>query len=147
MENYVLTSSSQFLTVYSDGLYYSEVLTDRIHKLVTAGKMSSGFVNLVLQHTTGALLLVEHEAGIMMDLKSVLSKLVPEEDEYHHHIRGVDENGAGHVLSTLFNKTITVPVVTSTLQLGVYQEILFMDFQTEKTERSVAVTMLGETVS
>lgn len=140
----MLTSDRELLTIYSNGLYYSEILTDRIQQLVTDRRVSAGFVNVILQHTTSALMLVEHEAGILMDLKRVLEKMAPDEHPYHHHLRGVDENGAGHVLSALFNKTLTVPVDRGELLLGTYQEIMFMDFQPERTERIVAITIIGE---
>jgi secondary thiamine-phosphate synthase enzyme len=140
----VLTSCRELLTIYSNGLYYSEILTDRIQQFVTDHDVSTGLVNIVLQHTTSALLLVEHEAGILMDLKRVLEQMAPDKETYHHHLRGVDENGAGHILSALFNKTVTVPIDSGELLLGTYQEIMFMDFQPERTERIVAMTIMGE---
>lgn len=137
---------SQKLTIYSSGLYYTEILTDRIQRIVTELEVRMGCVNLVLQHTTSALMLIEHEAGIILDLKSILQKLVPRDGEYYHHRRGVDQNGAGHVLSALLNRTLSIPIVNGFLLLGTYQEIMFMDFQPEETARVLAVTMYGEQV-
>jgi len=139
-----LTSRTYFLTIFSDGLYYSEILTDRVEKLVSGCEISTGIVNLLLQHTTSALMLVEHEGGIMMDLKRTLQQLVPPNEKFHHHLRGVDQNGAGHVLSAILNKTLSIPVVDGTVALGTYQEIMFMDFQPERTDRVITVTVLGD---
>ncbi|MFW6228648.1 MAG: secondary thiamine-phosphate synthase enzyme YjbQ [Alkalispirochaeta sp.] len=131
------------ITVLSDGLYYTEILTDQVqHKIEKAG-IQAGFVNLLVQHTTSAVLLVEHEAGIIMDIKEALKKLLPESGKFYHHQRGVDHNGAGHVLSALFNGTLTIPIIDGEMVLGTYQEIMFMDFQPERTERTVAVTIIG----
>lgn len=127
----------------SDGLYYTEILTDQVHQKIENLGTRMGFVNLLVQHTTSALLLVEHEAGIIMDIKEALQKLLPESGEFYHHQRGVDRNGAGHVLSALFNGTLTIPVIDGEMVLGTYQEIMFMDFQPERTERAVAVTIMG----
>jgi len=140
----MLVSRKNLLTIYSDGLYYAEILTDRVQEILLSSNIRTGFVNLLLQHTTSALMLVEHEAGIIMDIKTVLQKLVPEHEEFHHHRRGVDRNGAGHVLSALFNKALTIPVIDGLISLGTYQEILFMDFQPEITERTISVTIFGE---
>ena len=140
----MLTSRSAQLTVYSDGLYYAELLTDRIQRIVAGCAVRSGCAHLILQHTTGAMMLVEHEAGIMIDLKSILNTLVPQDRTYRHHLRGVDANGAGHVLSALLNTTLSIPVADGALLLGTYQEIMFIDFQAERAQRTVALTVLGE---
>jgi secondary thiamine-phosphate synthase enzyme len=139
----VVTSIRESITVLSDGLYYTEILTDQVHRKIEDAQVETGFVNLLVQHTTSALLLVEHEAGIIMDIKDALQRLLPSSGEFFHHHRGVDRNGAGHVLSALFNGTLTIPVLEGEMILGTYQEIMFMDFQPERTERSVAVTIMG----
>lgn len=142
--NNVLTSRKTNLTVFSNGLYYSEILTDRLQRVVREAAAATGLVHLILQHTTGALLLIEHEAGILVDLKNTLSSIASHDGSFHHHLRGVDENGASHVLSALFNKTLTIPILDGELVLGTYQEIAFMDFQPEQTERTIAVTLFGD---
>ncbi len=133
------------LTIYSDGQYYSEVLTDRVQDAVVTGRIETGYVHLLLQHTTSALMLVEHEAGFIIDLKAVLERVVPSDGEFHHHLRGIDKNGAGHVLSALFNKTLSIPIADGKMLLGTYQEVLFMDFQPENAERTVVMSLFGET--
>jgi secondary thiamine-phosphate synthase enzyme len=140
----LFASHRESLSVYSSGRYFTEVLTDRVRELVSRSKIETGLVNIVLQHTTSALLLVEQEAGIFVDLQSVLEKLAPHGGEYQHHQRGVDSNGAAHVLSALLNKTLTLPIIAGSPSLGTYQEIMFMDFQEEAVERVIAVMVLGE---
>lgn len=132
------------LTIYSDGLYYSELVTDRVQSLVSDHTITDGLVNLVVCHTTSALLLVEHEAGIIVDIKETMEQVLSSRTDYHHHLRGVDENGAAHVLSALFNRPVTLPVRAGRLDMGTYQDVLFMDFQRTVTEREIVVTLLGE---
>ncbi len=140
----MLRSKSEVVTIYSGGLHYTEILTDRIQSLVSTSGVATGLVNAVLQHTTGALLLVEHEAGIFLDLRTALENLAPGAGPYKHHDRGVDTNGASHVLSAMLNKTVTIPIVDGAALLGTYQEIIFMDFQSEAVERDVSVLVFGE---
>ena len=143
-EGALFASHHESLTVYSSGRYFTEILTDRIQELVSRSGIRSGLATIVLQHTTSALLLVEHEAGIFVDLQTALEKMAPHDTLYQHHQRGVDTNGAAHVLSALLNKPVSVPVIDGAVSLGTYQEIMFIDFQEEVVERSVVVTVMGE---
>jgi secondary thiamine-phosphate synthase enzyme len=137
-----LHQKSDSLTIYSDGLYYTEVLTDRVNRVLAERAIEAGLVNLILQHTTSALLLVEHEAGALLDIKETMQRLVPADTSFHHHLREVDRNGRGHVLSGLFNQSLNLPVQDHRLQLGTYQEVLFVDFQPTPAPRSLLVTTL-----
>jgi secondary thiamine-phosphate synthase enzyme len=133
---------SDSLTIYSDGLYYTEVLTDRINRVLAHHAIEAGLVNLVLRHTTSALILLEHEAGVLLDMQETLERLVPTEGTFYHHLRDVDKNGRAHVLSGLFNQSITLAVQSARLQLGTYQEVLFVDFQSTPAARSMLITTL-----
>ena len=95
-------------------------------------------------HTTGAVMLIEHEAGIMVDLEDVLDQLVPMGGNYAHHRRGVDQNGASHVRTALLNASATIPVLDGDLLMGTYQEIMVLDFQTARAPRSIIVQVMGE---
>ena len=139
-----MATTRDSISVYSDGRYYTEILTDKVRKKISRGEIRSGFVHLLVQHTTSALMLVEHEAGIVMDIKRLLQEFIPDSDAFFHHRRGVDENGAGHVLSALFNRTLVMPFIDGDMTLGTYQEIMFMDFQPEPLERFVALTIVGD---
>ena len=131
------------LTVYSMGKFYSELLTDDIRKLVTESMIYEGIVTVSIQHTTSALLLMEHEAGILVDLEVALNEVVAKSNGFYHHKRLVDTNGEAHVFSALFNRTITVALHDGSMMLGEFQDIVFWDFQEIPKARTVSISLIG----
>ncbi len=128
----------------SDGTNYSEVVTDRVKELVKKRGLQNGMVLVFSQHTTSALMLVEHEAGILVDIEDTLEWILSEKKEMKHHLRGFDLNGRAHVLAGIMGNSVTIPVIEGSLALGTFQEILFWDFQPEEKTRTVLVQMMGE---
>ena len=128
----------------SDGTNYSEVVTDRVKELVKKRGLQNGVVVVFSQHTTSALMLVEHEAGILVDIEDTLEWILSEKKEMKHHLRGFDLNGRAHVLAGIMGNSVTIPVIEGSLALGTFQEILFWDFQPEQKTRTVLVQMMGE---
>src|SRR5690606_26797036 len=96
------------------------------------------------QHTTGALMIVEHEAGILVDLKDVLETIASVGADYKHHLRGYDSNGAAHVRTALLHVSVTIPVMDGDLMFGAYQELLMLDMDPGRKERTVVVQVVGE---
>jgi secondary thiamine-phosphate synthase enzyme len=132
------------LTLLSEGDFYTINITEQVRAVVAASGIMEGSVLVFFQHTTGAVMIVEHEAGILVDLENTLERMVPSDGDYEHHRRGFDENGASHVRMGLLNASVTVPVLDGDLLLGTYQEILVVDFQTEREPRRVVVQVTGE---
>ena len=137
----IFTEKIHLLT---DGTNYSEVITDEVQNRVSRAALQDGIVVVFSQHTTSALMLVEHEAGILVDIEDALARIVPEGAEMKHHLRDFDLNGRAHVLAGLVGNSVTVPINEGKLALGTFQEILFMDFQPEQKLRTVLLKIMGE---
>lgn len=82
------------------------------------------------QHTTGAVVLAEHEAGIVADLEDLLERMAPVNGSYLQHVREVDQNGHAHVRSIVLGTSVSLPILSGSLVLGSYQDILVVDMQT-----------------
>ncbi len=135
---------TQTLTLDSDGGFAVFNVTDAIRDLVTRSGIRGGLATVYYQHTTGGVLVTEHEAGVLADLEDVLQELIPVERDYRHHVRAVDFNGHAHIRASLFGPSVTIPVSDGRLLLGRYQEVLVLDMQTERATRSVVLQVLGE---
>ena len=79
-----------------------------------------------------------------MDLQNVLEDIVPTVHEYKHHLRGYDSNGAAHVRTAMLNVSVTIPVASGALMMGIYQEILLVDMDPQGRPREVVVQVMGE---
>lgn len=89
-------------------------------------------------------MIVEHEAGILVDLEDVLEAIVPVAADYKHHLRGYDSNGAAHIRTALLNVSVTIPIQDNNLLMGTYQEILVIDMDPGHKIRNVIVQVIGE---
>ena len=132
------------LTFTSEGDFYALNITDQVRDVVTASGIKEGSVLVFYKHTTGAIMIIEHEVGILVDLQDVLEGIVPLVNEYKHHLRGYDSNGAAHVRTALLNVSVTLPVADAELMIGGYQEIILIDFDPQGRPRNVIVQVMGE---
>ena len=138
-----MIKTEQF-TLETEGGFSVVNITERVRGVVGASGIQEGMVLVFYRHTTGAVILDEHEAGVIADIESVLDHISPPDREYAHHLRAVDFNAHAHVRTALLGAQVMVPVADGDLLLGRYQEILVIDMQTERAPRHVAVTVMGE---
>lgn len=127
------------LAISTKGHYDFIDLTDRIFKLVGQTKIQNGLALIFVSGTTAALTTMEYEAGTIQDLKEVLEKLAPEKNNYHHHKKWGDANGAAHLKSALIGPSLTVPITNGRLELGQWQAIVLIDFDEKPREREIII--------
>jgi secondary thiamine-phosphate synthase enzyme len=132
------------ISIESEGGFDSFNITDRTRKIVSDSKIQEGIAVLFFQHTTGAIMVIEHETGILLDIQKALETITPADGEYFHHLRGYDINGCGHVRNALMSSSVTIPIINSDLALGDYQEIIVIDMQPDPCIRNVIVQIIGE---
>jgi secondary thiamine-phosphate synthase enzyme len=132
------------ITIDSDGGFSTFIITEAVQQFVTETGCQDGAVIVFFQHTTGAVMLIEHEAGILVDLEEVLERIAPVQGEYQHHRVGYDLNGGLHVRNALLNSSITVPFQDGKLLLGTYQDIMVLDMQMERNPRNIILQVNGE---
>jgi len=132
------------LTFISEGGFYALNISDQVRDVVTASGIKEGSVLVYYRHTTGAIMIIEHEVGILIDLQDVLEGIVPLAYEYKHHLRGYDSNGAAHVRTAMLNVSVTIPVADADLMIGSYQEIIMIDMDPQGRPRNVIVQVMGE---
>ena len=132
------------IEIESPGKFSTFVITEEARRFVAESGMREGSLTVFFQHTTGAVMIVEHEAGFLVDLEDALERLVPLEGEYRHHLVGYDRNGAVHVRSALLSASVTVPVQDGNLLLGTYQDIMVLDMQRESSPRRLVLQVMGE---
>jgi secondary thiamine-phosphate synthase enzyme len=131
-------------TFISEGTFFAVNVTEQVRTAIQNAGIQNGMALVYYCHTTGAAMIIEHEAGILVDLEDVLEKIVPTAYEYKHHMRGFDSNGSAHVRTALLNVSVTVPVVDGDLAIGTWQEILVIDMEPQGRPRTVMIQVMGE---
>lgn len=119
-------------------------VTNRVQDIVSKSKVSNGLACVFVVGSTAAVTTVEHESGLISDLQSTLDRLYPKHIEYDHHRRWGDGNGHSHVRASLVGPSLTVPVIEGRLQLGTWQQIVFMEFDNKPRARELVVQVIGE---
>ena len=116
-------------------------LTGDVRRVVSGSKVLDGVVVVFATYTTTGLFINERESGLLKDVESVLSGVVPPAQGYLHD--RVDDNAASHIQSILLSTSLTVPVEGGSLCLGTWQSI-FLAERDGPRRRSVIVTVVGD---
>jgi secondary thiamine-phosphate synthase enzyme len=132
------------ISLQSDGHFNVINITDQVKDFIQASGIRQGQVLIFYQHTTGAIIIGEHEAGIMADLQEFFERIIPVNSKYKHHIRMVDFNGHAHIRVALMQTSVTLPVIDGKMPLGHVQEILVIDDQVDLIPRSLILQVIGE---
>ena len=119
-------------------------ITDKFTEQVRAVPMGNGTATLFVNGSTAALTTIEHEPGLVEDLKEFLEKHIPSDRRYHHDDRWNDDNGFSHLRATLFGPSLAIPIVDGRPCLGTWQQIILMDFDNRPRRREITVQLIGE---
>lgn len=128
----------------SRGGFFPLNITGQVSGIVQRSGIQNGMALVFYQHTTGGVIIIEHEAGFVVDLEDALERLAPHSAAYAHHLRGFDQNGPAHVRNAFIPPSVSIPVLCGDLGLGEYQDILVLDMQPELKKRTVLVQVIGE---
>jgi secondary thiamine-phosphate synthase enzyme len=132
------------ITLHSQGYFCAINITEEVREFVKSSGVCNGIAIVFYQHTTGVVMIYEQEAGVMVDIQDAMERLFPEDKEFKHHIREVDDNGGSHVRSAFLNTSLTVPVQDGDLAIGKYQEIVVLDLQSKAKPRDLILQVMGE---
>ncbi|MHA1311179.1 MAG: secondary thiamine-phosphate synthase enzyme YjbQ [Candidatus Helarchaeota archaeon] len=100
-------------------------ITQKINDFIRESDIKNGFLLVYTKHTTTGIIINENEGRLLEDIKNTLQKLVPRGIGYKHD--QIDNNAHSHILATLIGNSISIPIINSSLALGTWQSILFVE--------------------
>jgi secondary thiamine-phosphate synthase enzyme len=127
-------------------------LTDEIASLVARAGVRFGMANIQTLHTTGMIVVNEHEPLLLEDMRCLLERLAPCDEDYRHDDfarRTVNlnpqerANGHSHCKALFLRTSECLNIVDGRLQLGRWQRIFFLELDGE-LERAVSVMIIGQ---
>ena len=119
------------------------ITDDIVRQLPALVDFDVGLAHIFLQHTSASLTLNENaDPTVRQDMERVLNQLVPEGRGYAHDDEGPDDM-PGHVKSSLFGASVTVPIRGGALCLGTWQGVWLCEHRNRGGQRSVVVTLQG----
>ena len=132
------------LEIYPGAGFAVQNITHLVNEFVASTGVEEGQLVVFYKHTTGSVIIGEHEAGVIADLEKTLELITPEDGKYYHHVREVDFNGYAHIRAALLPISLTIPILEGRLVLGTHQEIQVVDNQPEELPRFVVLQIIGE---
>lgn len=119
-------------------------ITETVENELAKSGLSSGSITLFVRGSTGSLTTIEFEPNLAIDFKEALERLAPSDIEYAHTKTWGDHNGHSHVRASFMGPSLVVPFVNKKLQLGTWQQIVLIDFDTRPRERKVLMQLIGK---
>ena len=119
-------------------------ITGQVSGEVKASGLANGIVTIFCPSSTSALTTIEYEPGAVNDFKRLFDEIVDPNRPYQHNARWGDGNGHSHVRAALLKASLTIPFVDSSLTLGTWQQIIYVDFDNRPRRRELVVQILGD---
>ncbi len=119
-------------------------ITGDVQEVVAGSGISNGIAALFVPGSTAALTTIEHENGVINDLKKAIERIAPRDISYEHNERWGDGNGYAHVRAALLGPSLHIPLTGGKLMLGVWQQIVLLDFDNRPRKRQVIIQVMGE---
>ncbi|MGH7230948.1 MAG: secondary thiamine-phosphate synthase enzyme YjbQ, partial [Nitrospiraceae bacterium] len=127
------------------GDVHVENVTVEVQRALAGTGLKAGIVTVFVKHTTASVLIIEDEPGLREDTKFFWEKLIPASPAWQHNTRNPGEdNGHSHLRGQLQGPSITIPFQDTVLMLGVWQQIVVIDFDTRARARDLIVQVIGE---
>ena len=133
---------SALLTVQTKGAGFVDLTAD-VAKFVRDANAQEGAVTLFIRHTSASLTIQENaDPSVLVDLKTALSRLAPEDFSWTHDTEGPDDMPA-HVKTMLTGTSLQIPVLNGELALGTWQAIYLVEHRSRPHRREVVLQFLG----
>lgn len=118
-------------------------ITEGVRSVVRSAGVDQGLVTVFATGSTAAITTMEYEPGGVRDLQALLEHLIPRIGEYAHNALNGDTNAYAHLRAALIGPSETIPIVGGELTLGVWQQIVLLDFDDRSRRRVVTVQVLA----
>jgi secondary thiamine-phosphate synthase enzyme len=135
---------SDFLSFSTRGFNDMKDLTQEVSQKLADHGLKNGIVTMFVPGSTGGLTTIEYESGLVEDFEELMEKIIPSNVTYHHDARWGDGNGFSHIRAALVGPSLTVPFTDGTLNLGTWQQVVFLDFDNRARSRRILLQFIGE---
>lgn len=99
----------------------------------------SGLVNIFCKHTTASISVADLDPGTDEDILNAIDSMTPKRIWNHPHD---PKHFPDHLWSTLMGPAITIPFNNTTLSLGTWQRIVFIELDGPR-QRHIEITLIN----
>jgi len=128
------------LPAFSRGFH---IITQEIEKAIVPFHVTTGILNLFMQHTSASLTINENvDPSVREDMENFFSELADDKAYYIHTYEGSDDMPA-HIKSSLFGQSLTIPITEGRLNLGTWQGVYLGEHRDFGGSRKIIITLYG----
>ena len=136
---------TQQFSLDMQGATQIENITEKVKNNLLDSELVDGIITLFIKHTTASVMIFEDEPGLRIDTKNIWDKLIPTNSEWQHNTRNEGEtNGHSHLRGQIQGQSLTIPFTEQALMLGIWQQIVVVDFDTAARTRDIVIQIIGE---
>lgn len=129
--------------LYTKGFCDVHDITEKVEEIIKKSQVQDGVALVFVLGSTAGLTTIEFEPNLVKDLQDFFEKIIPKDAPYRHDQTWGDNNGFSHLRASLLGSSLVLPVVDSKLQLGTWQQIVFVDFDNRARDREILVQVMG----
>jgi secondary thiamine-phosphate synthase enzyme len=135
---------TEHLSLRSEGKCDIIDITPQVQAKVSGSAVNSGTVTVFVAGSTAGITTIEFESGLLADFPAMWERIIPSNTYYKHDSRWGDGNGYSHIRASLLGPSLVVPFNDKQLILGMWQQIIFVDFDNRPRSRQVVLQIMGE---
>jgi len=133
---------TEYLTIHTDQVTEIRTITEDVKAALKKSELTDGMVLMAVLHANSAVVLGLGEPKFAEILQAWLETQVPARDDYALG-RGFESNASTVLKSILAGSQFSMAFSEGRLDLGPWQEILYLEFDGQRPKR-VVLKFLGE---
>jgi secondary thiamine-phosphate synthase enzyme len=98
--------------------------------------------SISVPHATAAIIVNEHERGLMNDQLERIEALFPRSSSYGHN--AIDDNADAHLAASFLGHTTSFPILDGDLVRGTWQNVFLVELDGPRSRREVVFQIIGE---
>lgn len=107
--------------------------------------IKAGVLQVFIKHTSAGLTLNENaDPDVRGDFERHFDVMIPENAPYYEHTMEGSDDMPAHIKSSLVGSTVSVPVSSGRLNVGIWQGIYLCEFRNRGGARKLVLTLMGE---
>ena len=132
------------ISISSTGNLDAHDITNQTADLIQISSHTNGTITLFTPSSTSGITTIEFEDGCLRDIKRLFEELADPNRHYAHNELWHDGNGSAHVCAALIGPSITIPFLDKHMTLGIWQQIVFIDFDNKPRQREIIAQIVGD---
>jgi len=137
-----MKTHTEYLTIQTEKVREFRSITEDVKAALKKSEMTEGLVLVGVLHANAAVVLGLNEPNFFEDLEAWLEQLAPAREDYKLG-RGFESNPSTVLQSILAGQQLSIAFSEGRLDLGPWQELLYLEFDGQRPKR-VVVKFIGE---